>query len=443
MNNPVTSTSDSPVPEGVGNEDTTLIEVCPTCRAEVDVTDIEPLSHAACPSCRAQFLVGEWIDHYQLLSVAGRGGMGVVFRALDTSLDRQVALKVLRKDRLSAKAAAQLDTEAAITASINHPHVVKVFTTRARITRRFYIAMELVDKGTLDDLIRIQGHVAEAQALDVAIQVAQGLRAASQLGMIHRDVKPGNILFADAHTAKVVDFGLAMLEQAAAEAAGAEIWGTPYYVAPEKLDQQPEDFRSDIYSLGASLFHALAGRPPFEAEDANMVALKHLKSQAVSLKAFAPRVSGSTAYIINRTLLKNPDERYQSYDELIEHLEYARNELIQNGGKAPEKKRLVLETEEDQKLWSYLTFAMIALCAIFIGVFLYSKRTPPPVRAAAIPPAARSMRNRSRARPLPRKLSPMNRSPWPLFPRRQRPRLSRSHPQKTARRAPWNLKRKT
>ncbi len=320
------------------------------------MTDIEPLSHAACPSCRGQFLVGEWIDHYQLLSVAGRGGMGVVFRALDTSLDRQVALKILRKDRLSAKAAAQLDTEAAITASINHPHVVKVFTTGTD-HGRFYIAMELVDKGTLDDLIRIQGHVAEAQALDVAVQVAQGLRAASQLGMIHRDVKPGNILFADAHTAKVVDFGLAMLEQAAAEAAGAEIWGTPYYVAPEKLDQQPEDFRSDIYSLGASLFHALAGRPPFEAEDANMVALKHLKSQAVSLQAFAPRVSGSTAYIINRTLLKNPDERYQSYDELIEHLEYARNELLQNGGKAPEKKRLVLETEEDQEaLSSYLTF---------------------------------------------------------------------------------------
>ncbi len=247
------TTSDSPVPADVGKDSSLLFQNCPTCDAQIETTNYEPLSTTVCPDCGTEFVVGEWIDHYQLLSVAGRGGMGVVYRALDTSLDRQVALKVLRKDRLSAKAAAQLDTEAAITASINHPHVVKVFTTGTD-HGRFYIAMELVDKGTLDDLIRIQGHVAEAQILDVAVQVAQGLRAASQLGMIHRDVKPGNILFADAHTAKVVDFGLARLEQAAAEAAGAEIWGTPYYVASrKKLDQQPEeDFRSDIYSLGAS-----------------------------------------------------------------------------------------------------------------------------------------------------------------------------------------------
>ena len=294
--------------------------------------------------------------------------MGVVYKAVDTSLDRPVALKVLRKDRLSAESLAQLEAEASITASINHPHVVKVFTTGTD-HGRFYIAMELVNKGTLDDLIRIQSRVAETQALEVAIQVADGLRAAQRAGLIHRDVKPGNILFADSHTAKIVDFGLAMLEQEAAEAAGSEIWGTPYYVAPEKLDQQPEDFRSDIYSLGATLFHALAGRPPFEAQDASMVALKHLKSQAVSLQAFAPWVSGSTAFVINRTLLKDPDERYQSYDELIEHLEYARDELAAHGGKPQEKKRLVLENEDDQKLWSYLTFGMIALCIVVGGGF--------------------------------------------------------------------------
>jgi len=315
--------------------------------------------------------VGEWIGPYQLQSIAGRGGMGVVYRAYDTSLDRTVALKVLRKDRLSGDALGQLETEAAITAAINHPHVVKVFTTGTD-HGRFYIAMELADKGTLDDLIHLQGRVAETQLLEIAIQVADGLRAAYHAGLIHRDVKPGNILFSDAHTAKIVDFGLAMLEQKAAEAAGSEIWGTPYYVAPEKLDQQPEDLRSDIYSLGATLFHALAGRPPFEAKDASMVALKHLKNQAVSLQAFAPWVSGSTAFVINRTLLKDPDERYQTYDELIEHLEYARNELVSHGGNPQEKKRIVLETEEDQRLWSYITFGMIGLAAVIgVGVFLY------------------------------------------------------------------------
>ncbi len=296
--------------------------------------------------------------------------MGVVYRALDTSLDRSVALKVLRKDRLGAEEMAELETEATLTASINHPHVVKVFTTGTD-HGRFYIAMELVSKGTLDDLINIQGRVAETQVLDIAIQVADGLRAAYHAGLIHRDVKPGNILFSDAHTAKIVDFGLAVLERAAAEEAGAEIWGTPYYLAPEKLDQQPEDLRSDIYSLGATLFHALAGRPPFEAENATKVALKHLKSQAVSLQAFAPWVSGSTAYVINRALQKNPDDRYQDYDELIEHLEYARNELLNQNRQPQAQKRVVMESEEDQKRSGYITIGMIAMCLLLASVGIY------------------------------------------------------------------------
>jgi serine/threonine protein kinase len=151
--------------------------------------------------------------------------------------------------------------------------------------------MELVDKGSLDDLMTLQGRVAEIQVLEVGAQIARGLDAALRRGLIHRDVKPGNILFADAHSSKIVDFGLATLHNQAIKA-GGEVWGTPYYVAPEKLDTPPvEDYRSDMYSLGATLFHAVAGRPPYEAESASMVALKHLKSQSVSLQAFAPDVS--------------------------------------------------------------------------------------------------------------------------------------------------------
>lgn len=342
------------------------IEQCPACGTPVDASDAEPLSRAACPVCGAQMILGRFISHYELVEEVGRGGMGVVYKALDTTLGRNVALKILRKDHSeNAELISQLETEAAITASINHPHVVRVFST-GTFEGRFYIAMELVDKGTLDDLITLQGSVAEAQVLDVAIQISQGLRAAYQHGLIHRDVKPGNILFADAQTAKIVDFGLATIEQADAATSG-EIWGTPYYVAPEKLDQKPEDFRSDMYSLGATLFHALAGRPPFEAPDATMVALKHLKSEAVSLQAFAPHVSGSTAYVINRTLSKDPDKRYQSYDEFIEHLEYARRELSEHASKPKAKQRLVLETEQDQKLWSYVTFGMLGLLLI-VGV---------------------------------------------------------------------------
>jgi serine/threonine protein kinase len=281
------------------------LQACAACKALLDVSERDPLEKLSCPHCGTEVVVSGQIDHFTIVEMAGRGGMGVVYRAYDPGLDRYVALKLLRKDHSAdAKLIAQLETEAAITASINDPNVVRVYATGTD-RGRFYLAMELVDKGSLDDLIKLQGRVAEAQILSVGIQIARGLRAAQQHGLIHRDVKPGNILFADAQTAKIVDFGLAIFQEQEATVRG-EIWGTPYYVAPEKLDQQPKDFRSDMYSLGGTLFHAPAGRPPFEAENASLVALKHLKNRPVSLQAFAPWVSTPTAHIINRTLAKNP-----------------------------------------------------------------------------------------------------------------------------------------
>ena len=367
-----------------------LIQTCPDCGTEIDVSDQEPLSAVVCPTCGSSSSVNTQIDHFELVDVLGRGGMGVVYRANDTSLDRPVALKLLKKSEgASEEQIAQLATEASITASINHPHVVKVFTT-GMDHGRFYIAMELVDKGTLDHLIELQGRVAEAQVLEVGIQIAQGLRAAQQAGLIHRDVKPGNILFADSHTAKIVDFGLAVFMEDEEKVRG-EVWGTPYYVAPEKLDNKPEDFRSDIYSLGGTLFHALAGRPPFEAENASLVALKHLKSQAVSLQAFAPWVSGSTAFVINRTLNKDPEQRYQSYDELIEHLGYARAQL--QTAKPQEATRVILESEEEKKAVGWLVFVMLGLivaagvAVIFFHDRIFKPDEPPGVSTAEPTPA--------------------------------------------------------
>src|SRR4029450_7864321 len=124
------------------------------------------------------------------------------------------------------------------------------------------------DKGNFDELMEKLGRIPEARALQVGIEIARGLKAGYDRGLIHRDVKPGNILFAEDGASKIVDFGLAMFfEQEAAQT--GEIWGTPYYLSPERLNRVQEDFRSDMYSLGATLFHAIAVRPPFEAEDAS------------------------------------------------------------------------------------------------------------------------------------------------------------------------------
>ncbi len=334
---------------------------------------MEPFSEIHCPICGTKMRIRTQFNNFSLQKVLGEGGMGTVFEAIDLNLKRPVAVKILKKEYSSDEASiAQLETEARITASISHPHVVKVFSA-GRDHGQFYLAMELVAKGTLDQLMTLQGQVAEIQVLDVGAQIADGLNAAAKIGLIHRDVKPGNILFSDSRTAKVVDFGLAILMEDEAKTRG-EIWGTPYYVAPEKLNNEPEDFRSDIYSLGGTLFHALSGRPPFEAASASLVALKHLKSQAVSLQAFAPKVSNETAYVINRMLQKDPLDRYQSYEELIEHLKYAKAQLLDRTAKGVKPgSRVVVKSDATKSFTAMLTLGLVLLM-IGMGIYVWVKR---------------------------------------------------------------------
>jgi eukaryotic-like serine/threonine-protein kinase len=355
-------------------EATPVVEACPSCATLIDVSGEAPLADIFCPSCGQAMKARQVFNNFRLEALIGQGGMGSVFRAVDVNLNRLVALKILRLEISgSASEREKLAEEAQRTAAINHPHVVKVFNF-GEDRGQFYLAMELVEKGSLDDLMTLQRRVAEMQILEVGAQIAGGLQAALEAGLIHRDIKPGNILFADAHTAKLVDFGLALVADEAAVARG-EVWGTPYYIAPEKLDQQPEDFRSDIYSLGGTLFHALAGRPPYEAETASMVALKQLKSQPVSLQAFAPDVSSETAYVINRMLEKDPDNRYQSYEELVGHLGYAREKLQarlsrprQVGAQKPQ-----VENRSHRMALGLISLGMLVLLLVLLGVVYWER----------------------------------------------------------------------
>lgn len=344
-----------------------------------------------CPVCSAPFQVQRRFGHFLPLEKLGEGGMGSVFRALDESLDRQVALKILRRDVSDdAEFVAKFEDEARITASVNHPHVVRVFSF-GQDAGQYYLAMELVAGGSLDELMSLQGSVAEPQALEVGVQVAEGLQAAHEAGLIHRDVKPGNILFADSHTAKITDFGLA--RRIDDDEGDGEIWGTPYYIAPEKLDKRPEDFRSDIYSLGGTLFHAIAGRPPFEAQNATLVALKHLKSQAVSLQAFAPNVSSETAYVVNRMLAKEPEDRYESYTECLAHLRYALDQWRERSTKPrAQRERAAMENKQTQTASGWLTVAVLALLLVGgIAAFVFRDKifSAPPEKTLSGNPTPR------------------------------------------------------
>lgn len=350
-----------------------IVESCPSCGQTIDVTEQEPFSEVDCPACGATMRARVHFNNFTLLELLGEGGMGSVFKAIDNNLQRKVALKILKRSAGADEADwAKLATEARATAAINHQNVVKVFSF-GEDHGQFYLAMELVEKGSLDGLMVLQTRVAEVQVLDIGIQIAEGLQAAFEGNLIHRDIKPGNILFASSKLAKIVDFGLARALSEEAQEAG-EIWGTPFYVAPEKLDGRPEDFRSDIYSLGATLFHALAGRPPFDAKTASMVVLKHIKSQVVSLQAFAPTVSDETAYVINRMMNKEPQERYASYEELLTHLHYTRQRLQKrNAERGGAKARPVAKAGSNRIFLGALWSAAAILC-LGCAVWLYGLR---------------------------------------------------------------------
>lgn len=252
----------------------------------------------------------------------GEGGMSRVFEAEDETLGRRVALKILnRQYSRDAVRVEQFRQEALITANVNHPNVIKLYSV-GYDQGYFYIAMELVNGGSLEQRIRREGTIPELEGLRIGREVAEGLRAAQQLGLIHRDVKPANILFTETGTSKVVDFGLALFVERGPDSS-SEIWATPYYVAPEKVIDNREDYRSDIFSLGATLFHALTGRPPHKAESNNIQELRSIKTRRVALEDSGLRFAPRTVHVVNRMVAFRPQERCANYDETVEELRLA------------------------------------------------------------------------------------------------------------------------
>lgn len=347
-----------------------LNQPCPNCGAIVDVAAIEPLARIECPSCGEKFRVARAFDNFELVETLGVGGMGSVYKARDTRLERFVALKLLRKELSADPAeAARLEQEARLTAAVNHPNVVQVYSSGTD-HGQIYLVMELVDHGSLDDQMAQHTKLPEQQVLEAGIQVAKGLEAAHERGLIHRDVKPANILFSQKQTAKIGDFGLAVAAEHKAEAQH-EIWGTPYYVAPERLDNAPEDFRSDIYSLGATLFHAIAGKPPMEGETTSASELRKLKAKPPGLRSLAPKVSRETARVIDRMIAPEPANRYASYAELIADLQRAYE------GFAPRPKRSPMRI---------VVIAIVALLAVGeAGMYFFNKRKAAVTAASKAP----------------------------------------------------------
>ena len=264
--------------------------------------------------------VGQTFGNYQLERELGQGGMGTVYLAKDSGLNRYVALKILRSDLGDDPSfSRKFLEEVEVTASLAHPNIIRVFTLGEQ-EGRLYLVMEHLDEPSLENRMDKQTKVSEREVLEIGIGIASALQFAhEETGLIHRDIKPGNILFGRGNIPKLADFGLAA---GARSALGQqdEIWGTPYYVSPERLLREPEDIRSDIYSLGATLYHALAGRPPFEAETAEEVAKRHISDRPPPLRSFCSDAQEQTVITLDRCLAKKTDNRWETYTELINQL---------------------------------------------------------------------------------------------------------------------------
>lgn len=311
-------------PEDVLDQIANRVKVlaCRQCHRVLAVEEFEPFSIITCPGCQTQQKVPAQLDHFLISEKLGQGGMAAVYRAFDSTLSRTVAIKVMRR-RLSEDPhfVDNFLREARAAAQLNHRNIVQIYSV-GRVKDQPFIVMELLDGGRLDAMMEKQKQLPERTVMAAALDVAEGLAAGADAGIVHGDVKPANILFDRSGAAKVTDFGLAKFQaQASASKAepGAkgEVWGTPYYIAPEKVRGRKEDQRSDIYSLGATVFHALAGQPPFDAETAQGVVLARLNAPAPSLDSIRTDLSPDTVALIARMLEADPSRRYPNYRSLI------------------------------------------------------------------------------------------------------------------------------
>ena len=244
----------------------------------------------------------------------GRGGMGGVYLGRDKMLDRPVAVKVMLKEYGDdAEFVEKFKREAQAAARLIHPNIAQIYTYGIA-NGMPYIAMELVAGGSLDQLMQHSGASIDiTRVMKIGEQVAQALRCAADQGLVHGDVKPENILLDANGNAKLVDFGLAAMQKNT-----NEIWGTPYYIAPEKVKKEAVDFRADMYSLGGTLYHALTGVAPFEGDDAAAVVRKRFEGAPVPPSQIRPGISPQIDALVLKMLALDPAERYPSFEALLE-----------------------------------------------------------------------------------------------------------------------------
>ncbi|MGZ7032597.1 MAG: serine/threonine-protein kinase, partial [Thermoanaerobaculia bacterium] len=264
----------------------------------------------------------EKIGHYKIVSELGRGGMGVVYKAHEESLNRFVAIKVLG-DHLAAdeQFLSRFTREARAAGGVAHPNVIPIYFI-GEDDGQHYFAMEYVSGRSVQAMIRSEGRVDNPRAAQIILQAAQGLAAAHDKGVIHRDIKPANLMVDERGVVKIADFGIALPVEAQTRltATGA-LMGTPGYLSPEQCMGETVDHRADIYALGVTYYEMLTGRMPFNAESPLALLRQILQEDPPDVTQLNKDVDPTSRQILMKMIARNRDERYQSCHELISALE--------------------------------------------------------------------------------------------------------------------------
>ncbi|MBX9695053.1 MAG: protein kinase [Cyanobacteria bacterium] len=292
---------------------------CPTCGLEL------PMSGFTCPRDGTtlsfeEVLGAELARRYEFISLIGSGGMGVIYKARQLLLEKVVAIKMLNATTHNADlAVTRFQQEAKAASNLDHPGIIKVYDFGLSEHEQVFMVMEFIEGRTLADVIEKEGPFSIDAALPIFIDICDAVSHAHKHGILHRDIKPSNIMLVNGtNQVKIVDFGIAKIQDKQAITQTGEIFGSPPYMSPEQCLGQRVDHRSDIYSIGCVMYEALTGRPPFEGESMMKTIFMHLSEKPDLLSKRRPDLSFSPQIqqIISSTLEKKPDDRYQNVERI-------------------------------------------------------------------------------------------------------------------------------
>lgn len=352
------------------------------------------LESADSASSSSSNLIGTRLDDYQIMRRLGRGGMADVYVALHQTLERQVALKVLRRQLASdAGYVERFRREARAAAKLNHPNIVHVYEV-GRYQEYHYIAQELIDGGNLKDEVERTGPLTPDAALEVLRAVSSALFAAHQAGITHRDIKPENILRSLRGEIKVADFGLARVGTGNDLTQVGLTMGTPRYMSPEQVQGKTADSRSDLYSLGCTMYFLLSGRPPFEADDALAIAIQHMHETPPPLAKTRGRndVPDWLIAIISRLMSKAPSDRFGDANQILSALDQsgasASASTIGGTTEATILLQRAMRTEaarRRKRRLKQIGIACVPLIALAAGAVVASQDKPPSIQRLLVP----------------------------------------------------------